>query len=372
MRAADLPTERDERLLPVYQSDRVWNGVTTTTDGRVFVCYPGADGPGIGVAEIAPDGKRHVYPDAEWNSWRPKQSFLHAFVCANALRIGPKGNLWIVDAGSTAPGKPAEKGAGRVVEVDPRTNQLVEIFLLESALKPKSYVDDIRFNGPQAYLTDAGEPGLIVLDLTSGTARRVLDGDPSTKDLRPMRADGKIMRDKDGSERQSQADQLEVSPDGKYLYYQPCPGPMARIETRWLDDPGIPAAEVAKHVEAWWDAPTCGGTAIDAEGSIYFSDTDRQRILKITPEKEVSTVVEDPRLEWSDAMWIDDAGFLWMPATQQNRTPGFTGGEDGSGVPGVALQVANRGEARAERSPMTKVQGSRTKLQGRLKLYSRF
>ena len=38
-------------------------------------------------------------------------------------------------------------------------------------------------------------------------------------------------------------------------------------------------------------------------------------------------MVADPRLEWSDAMWIDDDGFLWMPATQQNRTPGFTGGK---------------------------------------------
>jgi hypothetical protein len=26
-------------------------------------------------------------------------------------------------------------------------------------------------------------------------------------------------------------------------------------------------------------------------------------------------------------MWIDDAGFLWIPATQQNLTPGFDGGK---------------------------------------------
>ena len=327
LRAAELPTEKDERLLPVYQSDRVWNGVTTTPDGRVFACYPDADGPGVGVAEIKPDGSRVPYPDGEWNQWQPKQSILHAFVCANAVRVGPDGNLWIVDAGSGGPGEPAVKGAGRVIQVDLKTNQLIQVFLLGEALKEKSYVDDIRFNGPQAYLTDAGEPGLIVLDLTSGDARRVLDGDPSTKDQRPLRADGKIMYDKDGTQRFSHADQLEVSPDGKFLYYLPCSGPMSRIETKWLDNPTIPAPEVARHVEAWWDAPTCGGTAIDAAGNIYFSDTDRQRILKITPEKEVSTVVADPRLEWSDAMWIDGAGFLWMPATQQNRTPGFTGGK---------------------------------------------
>lgn len=326
-RAVELPTRKDDRLQPVFESRRVWNGVTTTQDGRVFVCYPGADGPGVSVEEIKRDGTRQPYPDAEWNGWKTGQSILHAFVCANALRIGPDGKLWIVDAGSTGPNQPAITGAARVFQIDLRTNQLDRVYSLSTAAKAKSYVDDIRFNGLQAYLTDAGEPGLIVLDLTSGNARRLLDGDPSTADRRPMYADGKIMYDKDGKERISHADQLEVSPDGKYLYYQPCPGPMARIETRWLDDPTIPPPEVTKHVEAWWDAPTCGGTAIDAQGNLYFSDTNQQRILKITPGKEISTVVEDPRLEWSDAMWIDDAGFLWMPATQQNFTPGFTGGK---------------------------------------------
>ena len=325
--AADPPAQQDSRLQPVFGSKRVWNGVTTTQDGRVFVCYPGADGPGVSVEEILPDGTRQPYPDAEWNGWKTGQSILHAFVCANALRIGPDGKLWIVDAGSTGPNQPAITGAARVVQIDLQTNQMERIYSLGTATKVKSYVDDIRFNGLQAYLTDAGEPGLIVLDLAGGSARRLLDGDPSTSDRRPMYADGKIMYDKDGKERVSHADQLEVSPDGKYLYYQPCPGPMARIGTRWLDDPTIPPAEIAKHVEAWWDAPTCGGTAIDARGNLYFSDTNRQRILKITPEKEISTVVADPRLEWSDAMWIDDAGFLWMPATQQNFTPGFTGGK---------------------------------------------
>ena len=325
--ALDLPTQKDDRLLPVFHANRVWNGVTTTVDGRVFVCYPGADGPGVGLEEIKPDGSHEPYPDAEWNGWQPKQSTLHAFVCVNAVRVGPDGNLWVVDAGCTGPGEMAIPGAGRVVQIDLRTNQLIQVFLLGTALKAKSYVDDIRFNGAQAYLTDAGEPGLIVLDLTDGSSRRLLDDDPSTTDRRPMYADGKVMYGKDGRERFSHADQLEVSPDGKYLYYQPCPGPMSRLETRWLNDPRLPASEVAKHVEAWWDAPTCGGTAIDAEGNLYFSDTNRQRILKITPEKEISTVVADPRLEWSDAMWIDAAGFLWLPATQQNLTPGFTGGK---------------------------------------------
>ncbi len=324
--AVELPTREDARLIPAYQANRVWNGVTTTHDGRIFVCYPGADGPGVGAEEILPDGSR-PYPDKEWNDWKPGRAIEHAFVCVNALRVGPDGKLWIVDAGSPGSNKPAVPGAGRIVQVDLATNGVARVYSMEKAARAKSYIDDIRFNGERAYITDVGEPGLIVLDLRSGEVRRVLDGDPSTTARRPMYANGKIQYEADGKERVAHADQLEVSPDGKYLYYQPCPGPMARIETRWLDDPSLAPAELAGHVERWWDAPTCGGTAIDARGNLYFSDTNQQRILKVTPEKEVSTVVADPRLQWSDAMWIDEQGFLWMPATQQNRTPGFTGGK---------------------------------------------
>ena len=325
--AVDLPTKEDARLIAVYQAHRVWNGVTTTRDGRVFVCYPGADGPGVQAEEIKPDGTHVPYPDAQWNAWKPGQDIAHGFVCVNALRIGPDGSLWMVDAGSPGSNQPAVPGAGRVFQIDLKTDRIVRTYPMADAAKPKSYIDDIRFNGGTAYLTDVGEPGLIVLDLRSGQTRRILDGDPSTTARRPMYANGVVQKDKDGTDRVAHADQLEVSPDGKYLYFQPCPGPMARIETRWLDDATLAPGEVARHVENWWDAPTCGGTAIDAAGNLYFSDTNAQRILKVTPDKEVTTLVADPRLQWSDAMWIDQEGFLWMPATQQNRTPGFTGGK---------------------------------------------
>ena len=62
-----------------------------------------------------------------------------------------------------------------------------------------------------------------------------------------------------------------VSPDGRWLYYQPCSGPLYRIDTRWLDDGSIGDAERAKHVERFADTPPTGGTGIDTAGNIYVS-----------------------------------------------------------------------------------------------------
>ena len=101
---------------------------------------------------------------------------------------------------------------------------------------------------------------------------------------------------------------------------------MAKIATRWLDDPAVPAATVALHVQPFADTPTTGGTAIDANGTLYVSDANRRRVLRITPDGAIGTLVSDPRLVWVDAMWIDSHGDLWMPAAQLNLTHGMHGG----------------------------------------------
>lgn len=81
------------------------------------------------------------------------------------------------------------------------------------------------------------------------------------------------------------------------------------------------------------ETPTTGGTAIDSEGNIYYSDPDNYRILKITPSAKISTLITDPRLIWPDAMWIDDEGYLWIPCTQVNRTEPFNGGQSRVALP---------------------------------------
>ena len=323
--AADLPTKEDPRLIPVYSSRRVWNGIATTREGRAFASFPSADGPGVGCEELFTDGQHHAYPNAQWNSY-PGASAKHAFVHVNALRIGPEGDLWIVDAGAAGIGQAAVKGGARLFQVDLASNTIRRIYDLARAVHHLTYVDDVRFNRDNAYLTDAGEPGIIILNLQSGNVRRVLDGDPSTVDGRDMYADERLLVDADGKSLRAHADQLEISPDGKYFYYQPASGPLARIETRWLEDVTLSDSERSSHVEQWLDTPTSGGTAIDADGNLYLSDTKERRILKITPDKAVTVLIADPRLIWSDAMWIDAEGCLWIPATQQNLTPGFDHG----------------------------------------------
>lgn len=338
--SANVPTKEDSRLLPVLTGNRIWNAVATGEDGRIFVAYSGADSPGPQVQQLAPDRIGQAYPNAAWNSWTPGQNPEDKFVHVNALRVGPGGGLWVVDAGAAAPGKPAVSGGARIFKFNLETNQLARTYSLASAVKAGSYIDDIRFNGRIAYITDAGAPALIVLDLDTGQARRVLENDVSTTDSHPMYADGKLLRTAQGKPLHIHADQLEVSPDGRYLYFQPASGPLARVETRYLDDPKLTAAALASHVDRdWANTPTTGGTAIDAKGTIYLSDTNHRRILRIAPNGKITTLITDPRLVWSDAMWIDQNDYLWIPASQQNLTAGFDGGHQKVHYPVVIYKM---------------------------------
>jgi sugar lactone lactonase YvrE len=257
------------------------NGVTTTPEGRRFVVVQPQKPDQPEVAEIT-TGSARPYPDAEWNSWRAGQDGRTAFVGANSLRIGPDGAVWVVDRGAPGIGAPLATGGPKLVRIDLTANRVTRVYNLGSVAQGASFVDDVRFNGGLAYLTDAGRPALIVLDLTTGNARRVLENHRSTVAARPLMAEGRQLLDPEGRPVVVHADQLEVSGDGRWLYYQPCSGPMSRIRTSFLDDPNLDEAALAAHVEQFADTPSTGGTAIDAAGTIYLSDTDRSRILKVS------------------------------------------------------------------------------------------
>jgi hypothetical protein len=52
---------------------------------------------------------------------------------------------------------------------------------------------------------------------------------------------------------------------------------MSRIETRYLDEASLGPAAIARHVLPFAETPSTGGTAIDAAGVIYLSDTNNSR-----------------------------------------------------------------------------------------------
>ena len=326
-----VPTsESAKKLVEVATSDTIWNGVAVSDDDRVFVLFPHNEGnPGTRIGELK-DGKVTPWPSRAWNAWRKEgDPAKMAFVRANSLRFGPDGLLWIVDTGTPKSDAPPIADGPKLLAFDIHKNQLVKSIALDKEVKHKSFVDDLRFHGDWIYITDAGSPGIILYNQKTRQFLHRLDGDSTTTARRPMLGEGKKMVKPDGSDVKLHADQMEFSPDGKYYYFQTAAGPMYRAETQVLENlenMDITKEACAKSIQYFFNSPTCGGTTIDADGNIYMCDANEKRILKITPDGHSTTLVQDPRLIWADALWLDHTGNLWIPVPQMNRTAGFQHG----------------------------------------------
>ncbi len=266
-----------------------WNAVALDARGRIFVSSPkwtGGTGPAL--ATIEADGRLAPYPDATWNGWTPGADAARAFVSINAIHREADGSLWIVDTGSPEfGGTPVPNGA-KLVQVDPREDRVLRVYPFPaSAIRAHTYVDDVRIHGRHAYLTDAGEGAILVLDLDSGAVRRRFDGmafAQAAPDARIVVA-GRVLRGPDGRPLRVNADPLELSPDGKTFYFGPLSGPMSRIETRYLDDDHLSDAELARHVRRWFALPPVGGTAMDAAGNLYYTPLADNTLMRRAPRR---------------------------------------------------------------------------------------
>lgn len=212
--AAHMCIAHDPRLQTALTLNTTTSGVSTTPDGRLFIIWnhiDGSTGPYIG--ELV-NGEFIPYPDKEWNSWNasdPDQDPNLHFLNPNAQRIGPDGLLWVVDNGGVENSK--------LVSFNVTTNSLASVYSLKTTTLVESLWDDVRFNGNMAYLTDAGAAAIGILDLTTGCQRRVLEYSQFTTSWFPASAEGVIRQFANWSYLYFHVDQLEVSPDGVWLYF---------------------------------------------------------------------------------------------------------------------------------------------------------
>jgi hypothetical protein len=310
--------------------DTLWNGITITPDGRRFVALPGWLGQSAGAGEIGRDGILRPWPGNSWNTYKPGVDGSKALVSVNAVRLNPKGDeLWVVDAGATL-GSARLPGGSKLVVFDVATGAVKKVHPLEGVFEePNAAPNDIRFHGDHAFVSEAGVGSIVILDLRTDRLRRVLVRNPllvMDPVKRPVMVDGKVLHNAAGQPFGTNANQLEVSPDGRWLYIQPLNGGMSRIELSLLTDPGATAEQLSAGLKFWAETPPLSGSAIDARGNLYLNSVNDRSIKRLTPDGQLTTILTDPRLKWADAPWLTPDGYLWLPIAQLGWTPALNGG----------------------------------------------
>lgn len=306
------------------------NGVAVSPKGRVFASFPrwtSLDAPSV--MEAARDGSFRPYPGNEWNDWWPGASSHDRIVSSHAVFADSSNHLWIVDdAGPRV--APAVEGAAKLVRIDLATDRVTRVYPLRADILPRgTMIGHVRVDARHAYVTEAHHGSILVVDLDTGFARKVLEGAPSTRadpSIVPV-VEGREMRRATGEVPQLHVDLLELSEGGRWLYFMPLFGPvLRRIETRFLHDAALSEDELSARVEDVARVPPLAGITVDRKGTLYFCSFTENAILRMGKDRRIETLVADPRISFPNEPAIGPDGWLYFPASQANRLPAFNGG----------------------------------------------
>ena len=312
---------RTEAVLTEFaRSDRLWTGIAISRKGRIFVCFPRwTDNAGVSVAEVTGPEEFIPFPDTAWNTWAASEAPGEHFICVQSVHIDKRGNLWILDAAS--PGlRGVVPGGAKLLEADiGRGNIIRTIFFDKDAAPEASYFNDVRVDTDRdvAYITDSGLGALIVVDLKTGKARRVLADHPSTKaeDI-VLKIDGKEWRI-EGRAPQVHVDGLALDRNGEYLYYHALTGrTLYRIATRFLRDPAVSGRDLAAHVESLYETCAADGMVVGPDGYLYLTCVEDNAVKLFESLGELKTVVKDSRLKWPDSIAWGPDGSMYVTTSQ--------------------------------------------------------
>ncbi|MGL4610312.1 MAG: L-dopachrome tautomerase-related protein [Trueperaceae bacterium] len=222
--------------------------------------------------------------------------------------IDSQNQMWILDMGYTASDEASLQGGQKLIVWDLTTNQEVRrIPITDDLASPTtSFLNDMALDeqNQMLYISDSGNragssvaSGIIVMDLVTGSARRVLDRHPTTANnpATPLTIEGvQVFPD---NPLQVGINGIALSPDGAELYWSVTTGDaLYSIPTSVLRKRDNSEAEIEAAVKTL--AEGIGGTdglAVDAAGNVYITALSQNALLRYSPALgEVETFARSP------------------------------------------------------------------------------
>jgi sugar lactone lactonase YvrE len=320
------------RLETVYETDDFQlTGAAVSQQGRIFVNFPlWSDRYLYGVVEVH-EGGSSPFPDERWNAWdRKAHSAPEHFVCVQSVYVDTSDRLWVLDPAAPMLG-PVVPGGPKLVEIDLENNEVARVIAFDEQAAPgDSYLNDVRIDLERktAYITDSGRGGIVVVDLSDGSAHRALDGHPSVLAQQGMKitVNGRELLQY-GKPPQFKSDSIALSPDGAYLYYKAIVSDtLYRIETGALRDRSA-ASHAGSAVEAFAACPPTDGIWMDDRERVYLSSVEHNAVSRMNPDGYLEQLVSDERLQWPDTFAQGPDGAMYITASHINEAPQFNNGK---------------------------------------------
>jgi sugar lactone lactonase YvrE len=309
-------------------------GVTISKTGRIFVNFPRwVDEPTPSVAEVAADGSLVPYPNESINAWdkTPGESAQGHFVCVQSVVVDEEDALWILDPAS--PGFQAVvEGGAKLLKVNLATNEIERVYHFDNESAPtKSYLNDVRFAQGFAFMSDSGLGAIVVLNLTTGTARRLLGNHASTKaepDVEPV-IGGRPWKFADNTTPQVHSDGIAIDPKREYVYYKALVGrTLYRVPITALLDESLSPEALENLVERVAVTEPTDGLEFDAQGNLYLTSLEWNAIKVLRPDGRLEVFARAVDFLWTDTITMSHDGDLLFSASQFHLMPAFNGDVD--------------------------------------------
>ncbi|MEO1065830.1 MAG: L-dopachrome tautomerase-related protein [Pseudomonadota bacterium] len=298
-------------------------------DGRIFMSLHEFYGKATRIVEVMPDGATKPYPTEAWASAPDGDG--PGLKGVLGLRADRAGVLWMLDG-------QGEGQTGRLVGWDTRKEVLHRIIYLgEPVARPSSFLNDLAVDLEHnaIYISDTGDgqnSALIVVDLDTGQARRVLEGSKFTvpEDI-DMVIDGRMIT-LGGNPAKIGVNPITVDPTNEWVYFAPMSGTsMYRVKTTDLLDLSLSASALEAKVERYGDKPISDGSTVDAAGHVYITAMTDNAIGVTKPDGSYEELFQsDETLPWPDGFAIGPDGFVYATVNELHRSPVLNDGEDGS------------------------------------------
>lgn len=298
-------------------------------DGRMFMSVHAFYGPDLRVVEVFPDGGTAPYPTQDWA--RAPDGDGDGLNGVLGLRADREGILWMLDG-------QGENRTGRVVGWDTRAEALHAIYYIGAPVaRPFSFLNDLAVDREHGaiYVSDTAnhvDSAIIVIDMETGRARRVLEGSRFTaaEDM-PMVIDGREIL-LGGAPAKVGVNPITVDPTNTWVYFAPMTGSaMYRVRTTDLLDESLDDTALEARVERYGDKPISDGATVDAAGNVYITAMTDNAIGVTRPDGSYAVLYQsDENLPWPDGFSIGVDGFVYATVNELHRSPVLNGGEDAS------------------------------------------
>lgn len=222
--------------------------------------------------------------------------------------------LWTIDHGNHGL-RPA-----RIVAIDLNTNEVLRHQALSPEVAPAgSFLQDLQISvdGGTIVIADASfwrkSPAIIVYDVETGDARRVLESHASVS------AENYVIRSRDrdmkflGGIASLRGGIDGIALDHEWLYFGALSGSsLFRVKLSDLRNRKLPPAQLANRVERYSDKPLSDGLSVDLEGNIYITDIEHNSVFVVGEDRDLKTLIQSPDIRWPDALSFGPGGYLYI------------------------------------------------------------